>query len=100
MAHPVGTGPYMLTSWTRRSKIVLESNPEYRGFTWDFAVSEPAWDDSVVKEMRGKKMPQVGRVEITIIQEAQSRWLAFQQKQLGCARIRDIRRRPARRDTS
>ncbi|HEV7558009.1 MAG TPA: ABC transporter substrate-binding protein, partial [Kofleriaceae bacterium] len=82
MGHPVGTGPYMLTSWTRRSKIVLESNPEYRGFTWDFAVSEPAWDDSVVKEMRGKKMPQVGRVEITIMEESQSRWLAFQQKQL------------------
>ena len=47
MGHPVGTGPYMLTSWTRRSKIVLESNPEYRGFTWDFAPSDPAsWDDA------------------------------------------------------
>ena len=82
MGHPVGTGPYMLKSWTRRSKIVLESNPEYPGFTWDFAVSEPAWDDQLVKDMRGKKMPQVGRVEITIIEEAQSRFLAFQQKQL------------------
>ena len=82
MGHPVGTGPYMLKSWTRRSKIVLESNPEYPGFTWDFAVSEPTWDDQLVKDMRGKKMPQVGRVEITIIEEAQSRFLAFQQKQL------------------
>jgi ABC-type transport system substrate-binding protein len=82
MAHPVGTGPYMLTSWTRRSKIVLESNPEYRGFTWDFAVSEPEWDDALVRDMRGKQMPQVGKVEITIIEEAQSLWLAFQQKQI------------------
>ncbi len=82
MAHPVGTGPYMLTSWTRRSKIVLEANPEYRGFVWDFAASDPAWDDAVIKDMRGKKMPQVGRVEITVIEEAQSRWLAFQQKEL------------------
>ena len=32
--------------------------------------------------MRGKQMPQVGRVEITIIEEAQSLWLAFQQKQI------------------
>jgi hypothetical protein len=27
--------------------------------------------------MKGRRMPQVGRVEITIIEEAQSRWLAF-----------------------
>jgi ABC-type transport system substrate-binding protein len=90
MGHPVGTGPYMLTSWTRRAKIVLESNPEYRGFTWDFAPSDPAsWDDQLVKDMRGKSMPQVGRVEITIIEEAQSRWLAFQQKQLDYLNLPD-----------
>jgi ABC-type transport system substrate-binding protein len=89
MAHPVGTGAYMLKSWTRRSKIVLEANPEYRGFTWDFAVSEPAWDTQVVKDMRGKKMPQVGRVEITVIEESQSRWLAFQQKQLDWMALPD-----------
>ena len=80
----------MLTSWTRRSKIVLESNPEYRGFTWDFAPSEPARGTTqLVKDMRGKKMPQVGRVEITIIEEAQSRWLAFQQKQLDYLALPD-----------
>jgi ABC-type transport system substrate-binding protein len=89
MGHPVGTGPYMLTSWTRRSKIVLESNPEYPGFIWDFAPSEPAWDDQLVKDMRGKKMPQVGRVEVTIIEEAQSRWLAFQQSQLDYLALPD-----------
>jgi len=32
--------------------------------------------------MRGKQMPQVGRVEISIIEEDQSRWLAFNQKEL------------------
>ena len=32
--------------------------------------------------MRGKKMPQIGRVEISIIEEEQSRWLAFNQKEL------------------
>ena len=35
-AHPVGTGPYMLKSWTRKAKIMLEANPDYRGFVWDF----------------------------------------------------------------
>ena len=82
MAHPVGTGPYMLTAWTPRSKIVLEANPEYRGFDWGFQAGDDPWDRKLEREMKGKHMPQVGRVEISIIEEAQSRWLAFQQKEL------------------
>ncbi len=81
-AHPVGTGPYLLKEWKRGNKIVLEANPGFRGFTWDFAVSDPDWDDKLVKQMRGKRMPQIGRVEISIIDEEQSRWLAFNQKEL------------------
>jgi hypothetical protein len=61
---------------------VLEANPDYRGFTWDFQPSEPAWDDTLVKQMKGKKMPQVGRVEISIIEEPQSIWLAFENNEL------------------
>ena len=81
-AHPVGTGPYVLKEWKRASRIVLEANPDFRGFTWDFAPAEPAWDDVLVQTMRGKKMPQIGRVEISIIEEDQSRWLAFGGKEL------------------
>lgn len=80
--HPVGTGPYMLSQYVPRSKVVLVANPDYRGFTWDFAPSADAWDTQLIKDMKGKKMPQVGRVEISIIEEEQSRWLAFQDKQL------------------
>ncbi|MQQ99913.1 heme-binding protein [Glaciimonas sp. GS1] len=83
--HPVGTGPYMLSQYVPRSKIVLVANPEYRGFTWDFKSSggeDAAYDKQLIKDMQGKKMPQVGRVEINIIEEEQSRWLAFQGKQL------------------
>ena len=36
MRNPVGTGPYKLEQWVRSSKIVLEANPDYRGFVWDF----------------------------------------------------------------
>ncbi|HVE48940.1 MAG TPA: ABC transporter substrate-binding protein [Casimicrobiaceae bacterium] len=81
-AHPVGTGPYLLKEWKRSNKIVLEANPVYRGFTWDFAAIDPAWDDAVVKALKGKKMPQIGRVEISIIEEEQSRWLAFNKGEL------------------
>ncbi len=82
MAHPVGTGPYVLKSWTRRSKIILEANPDYRGFVWTFQASDEPWDQALIAAMKGKQMPQVGRVEITIIEEPQSVWLAFLQKEL------------------
>jgi ABC-type transport system substrate-binding protein len=89
MAHPVGTGPYVLSEWVRSARIVLTANPDYRGFTWDFAPSPQnlAADNVLIKEMRGKIMPQIGRVEINIMEEDQSRWLAFQQKQLDMLNV-------------
>ena len=81
MSNPVGSGPYKLAQWVRSSKIVLEANPDYRGFTWDFT-SKDAADQKVIAQMKGKKMPQVGRVEISIIEEDQARWLAFQNREL------------------
>lgn len=80
--HPVGTGPYMLSKYVPRSKIELVANPNYRGFVWNFKSTGTAWDNQLVKDMTGKKMPQVGKVQISIIEEEQSRWLAFQSKQL------------------
>ncbi len=80
--HPVGTGPYMLHQYVPRSKIVLVANPLYRGFVWDFKSSGDPRDAQVIKEMQGKHMPQVGRVEVSYIEEEQSIWLAFQAKQL------------------
>ena len=81
-AHPVGTGPYMLEQYVPRSRIVLRANPEYRGFVWNFAPSEPG-DEAIVREMKGKLMPRIGRVEIAIIEEEQSRWLAFQEGRIA-----------------
>ncbi len=78
MSNPVGTGAYRVTNWVRSSKITLEANPEYRGFVWDFKAGSDPDDARIVKEMKGKKMPQIGRVEISIIEEDQARLLAFQ----------------------
>jgi ABC-type transport system substrate-binding protein len=85
--HPVGTGAYMLQQYTPHSKIILVANPEFRGYVWDFKSSGEAADDQIVRDMHGKKMPQVGRVEISIIEEEQSRWLAFQDKQLDLDKL-------------
>ena len=82
MSNPVGTGPYKLAKWIRSSKISLEANPDYRGFVWDFKPGVGAEDAQIVKEMKGKKMPQVGRIEISIMEEDQARLLAFQNGEL------------------
>jgi len=94
MAHPVGTGPYVLKQWLRGSKIVLEASPVYRGFEWDFAPSEPAWDEAVISTMKGKTMPTIGRVEISVIEESQSIFLAFQGNELDTINLpSDLRER-------
>jgi len=81
-AHPIGTGPYILTSWVRKSKMILEANPDYRERIWDFDGSDDPRDKAAVAAMKGKRIPQIGRIEISIISEEQSRWLAFQNGQI------------------
>ncbi|HKW80446.1 MAG TPA: ABC transporter substrate-binding protein [Casimicrobiaceae bacterium] len=76
-AHPVGSGPYMLAKWERGARIVLHANPGFRGFVWDFQPSANPWDKDVVAAMKGKQMPQIGVVDVRLIEEEQSRWLAF-----------------------
>jgi ABC-type transport system substrate-binding protein len=86
-AHPVGTGPYVLKRWVRGSKIILEANPDYRDTTWDFVPSGDAYDKQLIAEMKGKKMPQIGVIDISVMEEGQSRWLAFQNGQLDYLNI-------------
>src|SRR5258708_32360220 len=78
MEHPVGTGPYRLTQWKRSSRVVLERNPSYREHLFS---AEAAPDDPVAQaiatQMKGKRLPQIDRVEVYIIAEPQPRWLAF-----------------------
>ena len=81
MANPVGTGPYRIEKWVRGSKIILAANPDFPAFTWDFEPSPgEEFDQQVARQMRGRKMPQIGKVDISIIEEPQSAWLAFSSK--------------------
>ena len=78
MAHPVGTGPYLLKQWRRSSLIVLERNPNYRERFYD---AEPAADDAegqaLLARFKGRRLPLTERIEINVIEESQPRWLAF-----------------------
>ena len=83
MAHPVGTGPYILKEWVRRSKIVLERNPGYRGHVLNAQYANPddPWDNDAVKALAGKRLPLIDRIEISPIEEEQPRFLAFMNRE-------------------
>ena len=77
-AHPVGTGPFRLKQWRRSSLIVLEKNPFYRDERYH---AEPAADDAegqaLLARFKGRKLPMVDEVQVSIIEENQPMWLAF-----------------------
>jgi oligopeptide transport system substrate-binding protein len=77
-SHPVGTGPFLLKRYVRSSKIVLARNPAYRGMLWDFAPGNNPRFRRIAERMKGKRLPLLDGVEISIMEETQSRWLAFQ----------------------
>src|SRR5689334_15362069 len=80
MANPVGTGAYRLKDWRRAQRIVLEANPGYRDERYPTPSS--AADRALAKNLAGRRLPLVPNVEISIIEEAQPRLLAFRQKRL------------------
>ena len=77
-AHPVGTGPFKLVQWRRSSFLAFERNPDFREMVYD---AEPAADDAegqaLLARFKGRRLPMIDRVEISIIEEEQPRWLSF-----------------------
>jgi ABC-type transport system substrate-binding protein len=78
MEHPVGTGPFKLGTWRRSSLIAFDRNP---GFRDEFYNEEAPPDDpmaqAAVAKLKGRKLPLVDRVEVSVIEQSQPRWLAF-----------------------
>ena len=76
--HPVGTGPFRLAEWKRSSRMVLERNPNYREVFYD---EHPPHNNTrlleVAAKFKGRRMPLVDRVEISVVEETQPRWLSF-----------------------
>jgi ABC-type transport system substrate-binding protein len=78
MEHPVGTGPFMLQEWQRSSKLTFVRNPNFREEYYD---EQPAPGDApaqaIAARMRGRRLPMVDKVVVSIIDEPQPRWLSF-----------------------
>lgn len=78
MEHPVGTGPYVLSEWQRSSRMVLTRNPNFR--VQVYAADPPADDpvaQAIYQRLKGQRLPMIDRVEVSVIEESQPRWLAF-----------------------
>lgn len=76
-AHPVGTGPFLLKEYQRSNRIVLEANPGFRKVVFDEPMPTNPADAATARALRGKILPLIGRIEISVIEEGQPRWLAF-----------------------
>lgn len=86
-AHPVGTGAFLLKEWRRSSKIVLEKNPNFREEFYDADPGDDPVSQKLAAQMKGKRLPQLDRIEISIIEESQPRWLAFLSGELDTVKL-------------
>jgi oligopeptide transport system substrate-binding protein len=78
MHNPVGTGPYRLKEWQPGRRIILEANPGFRDERFQPAPSNfDAASRAVADSMQGKRRPQIGRIEIAIVEETNPRLLMF-----------------------
>jgi len=82
MEHPVGTNAWRLVQWRRSSFMAFEKNPNFRELHYD---EKPPADDPVLAEqvraLQGKRLPLVDRVEVSVIDENQPRYLSFMRRE-------------------
>ncbi len=74
--NPVGTGPFFTGKYTQGNKITYIKNPKYRD---EFYPSEGEAGDEAkgLLKDKGKKIPLVDKVVVSVITEEQTRWLNF-----------------------
>ncbi|MDH5285989.1 MAG: ABC transporter substrate-binding protein [Betaproteobacteria bacterium] len=82
MEDPVGTGPYRLAEWRRSQRIVLEANPSFRDVRFPAPPAGEPGDAAIAKGLAGRRLPLTPRIEVSIIEEAQPRLLAFRRGEL------------------
>ena len=76
--HPVGTGPFRIVFWKRSSRMIFERNPNFREehFSGEPAAGD-AYGQAILAAHKGKRLPMVDRVEVSVIEEQQPRYLSF-----------------------
>ncbi len=70
----IGTGPFMLRTWTRGSRIILDKNPSYRDAYYPSEAS-PEFQDMLGDA--GKKIPFLDAIVYHVYEQDQPMWLKF-----------------------
>ena len=78
MANPVGHRAVRAQGVATRAEDHAGGQPGFREER--FPESNDPADEAIVAQMRGKKLPLIGRVEVSILEEANPRLLAFEQQ--------------------
>ncbi len=82
----VGTGPFLLTTYERKSQIIMERNPDFRP---DFYPTEGAPGDAEagLLDDAGKQVPFVDVLHYSYVSEFFSSWMLFLSRQTDVAPI-------------
>jgi ABC-type transport system substrate-binding protein len=79
--NPVGTGPFMMKSYSRRGTTILSRNPNYHG-TYP-TEGMPEDKAAGLLAAAGKKLPFVDEVHLPLIEELQPQMLKFKRGQVA-----------------
>ncbi len=88
MDHPVGSNAYRLKEWLRGQKVVLDANPNFREVIFPAAPADAdAATKAIAAAMAGKRLPQIGTIEISIVEEDNPRLLMFTRAELDIVNV-------------
>jgi oligopeptide transport system substrate-binding protein len=76
--HPVGCGPFVMTEWSPKQRMVLERNPNFFGQTYP-SEGAPGDQEAGLLEDAGKPLPLADAVVIEMIRENVTGWNFFLQ---------------------
>ncbi len=86
MANPVGTGAVPAQGVAARAEDRARGEPELSRGVLSGNAASPG-DRELVAKMKGKRLPQVGRIEISIIEESNPQLLAFASGELDYVNV-------------
>lgn len=82
----VGTGPFILRTWTRGSRVILDKNPKYRDAYYPTEAS-PEFQHMLGDA--GKKIPFLDAIVYHVYEQDQPMWLKFRVRDLDMTQLPD-----------
>jgi oligopeptide transport system substrate-binding protein len=82
----IGTGPFYLDTWQRRSGIQLKKFPAYREVFYPSQGDRYSHRKNLLEDA-GKKIPFIDAIKFKVIKESQTRWLNFRKQAIDILAI-------------